>query len=76
MSSMTSIFRRRKTHALRPARRPSHCRAENAVPQRGIPAIYVNDNFGRWQSDFEKLLSAGIAHPTPGISYQWNSRRV
>ena len=22
----------------------------------GIPAIYVNDNFGRWQSDFAKLL--------------------
>lgn len=24
--------------------------------QAGIPAIYVNDNFGRWQSDFNKLL--------------------
>jgi nicotinamidase-related amidase len=23
----------------------------------GIPAIYVNDNFGRWQSDFRKLVS-------------------
>jgi nicotinamidase-related amidase len=23
----------------------------------GIPAIYVNDNFGRWQSDFNKLLN-------------------
>lgn len=23
----------------------------------GIPAIYVNDNFGRWQSDFNKLLT-------------------
>src|SRR5437870_332603 len=22
----------------------------------GIPAIYVNDNFGRWQSDLGKLL--------------------
>lgn len=22
----------------------------------GIPAIYVNDNFGRWQSDLQKLL--------------------
>ncbi len=21
----------------------------------GIPAIYVNDNFGKWQSDFKKL---------------------
>jgi nicotinamidase-related amidase len=24
--------------------------------QAGIPAIYVNDNFGKWQSDFNKLL--------------------
>jgi nicotinamidase-related amidase len=22
----------------------------------GIPSIYVNDNFGRWQSDFQTLL--------------------
>jgi nicotinamidase-related amidase len=25
--------------------------------QVGIPAIYVNDNFGRWQPDFAKLLA-------------------
>ena len=25
--------------------------------QAGIPAIYVNDNFGKWQSDFNKILS-------------------
>ncbi len=24
--------------------------------KQGIPAIYVNDNFGRWQSDFNKLV--------------------
>jgi nicotinamidase-related amidase len=24
--------------------------------QAGIPIIYVNDNFGKWQSDFNKLL--------------------
>jgi nicotinamidase-related amidase len=23
----------------------------------GIPIVYVNDNFGKWQSDFNKLLS-------------------
>jgi len=23
----------------------------------GVPVIYVNDNFGRWQSDFNKLLA-------------------
>ena len=27
-------------------------RAKNA----GVPVIYVNDNFGKWQSDFRKLL--------------------
>jgi nicotinamidase-related amidase len=25
--------------------------------QLGIPAVYVNDNFGKWQSDFKKLLA-------------------
>ena len=25
--------------------------------QLGIPAIYVNDNFGKWQSDFRKLVA-------------------
>jgi nicotinamidase-related amidase len=24
--------------------------------QAGIPAIYVNDNYGKWQSDFNKLI--------------------
>ena len=24
--------------------------------QAGIPVIYVNDNFGKWQSDFKKIL--------------------
>ena len=23
----------------------------------GIPSIYVNDNFGRWQSDFKKIVA-------------------
>lgn len=26
------------------------------VKQAGIPVVYVNDNFGKWQSDFRKLL--------------------
>lgn len=25
--------------------------------QAGVPVIYVNDNFGKWQSDFRKLLN-------------------
>jgi nicotinamidase-related amidase len=34
--------------------------------QAGIPAIYVNDNFGRWQSDFAKLLAHCLADQVRG----------
>jgi nicotinamidase-related amidase len=34
--------------------------------QAGIPAIYVNDNFGRWQSDFTKLLAHCLADKVRG----------
>jgi nicotinamidase-related amidase len=30
---------------------------KHRAAQAGIPALYVNDNFGRWQSDFAKLLA-------------------
>jgi len=33
---------------------------------RGIPAIYVNDNFGRWQSDFRALVSRCISDSAKG----------
>jgi nicotinamidase-related amidase len=41
-------------HALPAARRLAELkrRAKDA----GVPVVYVNDNFGRWQSDFKKLL--------------------
>ena len=29
---------------------------KRAVREAGVPAIYVNDNFGRWQSDFEAIV--------------------
>jgi nicotinamidase-related amidase len=32
----------------------------------GIPAIYVNDNFGKWQSDFRKLVAHVIEDETRG----------
>ena len=32
----------------------------------GIPVIYVNDNFGKWRSDFKKLVSACIDQGTRG----------
>lgn len=32
----------------------------------GIPAVYVNDNFGRWQSDFHTLVDHCIGDETRG----------
>ncbi len=32
----------------------------------GIPAIYVNDNFGKWRSDFKKLVSHCLNDKTRG----------
>jgi nicotinamidase-related amidase len=32
----------------------------------GVPAVYVNDNFGKWRSDFKKLVSHCLDDNTPG----------
>jgi nicotinamidase-related amidase len=32
----------------------------------GIPAIYVNDNFGKWQSNFQQLLERCLAEGVRG----------
>jgi nicotinamidase-related amidase len=32
----------------------------------GVPVIYVNDNFGKWQSDFKKILEHCIEGNTRG----------
>src|SRR5689334_12722530 len=36
----------------------AHCIAElkRRAKETGIPVIYVNDNFGRWQSDFHAVV--------------------
>ena len=34
--------------------------------KRGVPAIYVNDNFGRWRSDFKTQVERCIAADSPG----------
>jgi nicotinamidase-related amidase len=31
-----------------------------------IPAVYINDNFGRWQSDFRKLVDHVLNDGVPG----------
>jgi nicotinamidase-related amidase len=35
----------------------------------GIPAIYVNDNFGRWQSDFKKIVAHCSRDDAKGKSF-------
>jgi len=32
-------------------------RLKERAQQSGVPVIYVNDNFGRWRSDFKKIVS-------------------
>ena len=32
----------------------------------GIPTIYINDNFGKWRSDFRSLVKHCIEDPVPG----------
>src|SRR5688572_21140996 len=34
----------------------------------GVPVIYVNDNFGKWQSDFKKLLRHSLSESSRGRS--------
>jgi len=36
------------------------------VKMAGFPVIYVNDNFGRWQSDFRKLVDRCLEKPCRG----------
>lgn len=51
-------------HALPAAIRIAAFKKRCAVA--GIPAIYVNDNFGKWQSDFKKLVSHCLNDKTCG----------
>ena len=42
-------------HAMPMARNIASLKVE--AKKRGIPCLYVNDNFGQWQSDFKHLVS-------------------
>lgn len=46
-------------HALPAARRIAVFKQR--LRRRGIPAIYVNDNFGRWRSDFRQQVETCLA---------------
>lgn len=42
---------------------------KRAARQAGIPAIYVNDNFGKWRSDLNKILSHCLEDEVRGKSF-------
>ena len=44
-----------KKHALPAAKKIAALKRRAALA--GIPTVYVNDNFGKWRSDFKKLVS-------------------
>jgi nicotinamidase-related amidase len=51
-------------HALRAAERIAALKKRAKAA--GIPTVYVNDNFGRWQSDLDKLLRHCLEDDTRG----------
>src|SRR5438046_9744266 len=51
-------------HALPMARRLAALKSR--VKAAGIPVIYVNDNFGRWQSDFRRVVEHCLEEPVRG----------
>ena len=51
-------------HALPMARRIAALKRR--AKQAGIPSIYVNDNFGRWQSDFQTCCAIASTRRSAG----------
>lgn len=51
-------------HALPAARHIARLKAR--LRKQGIPAIYVNDNFGRWQSDFQSQVNHCLREASRG----------
>src|SRR5689334_11849873 len=51
-------------HAIPMARRIAELKRRARAA--GIPAVYVNDNFGRWQSDFRSVLDHCLEDGVPG----------
>ena len=44
-------------------------RFKDALAQRGIPAVYVNDNFGRWRSDFREQVEHCLGRHSQGSEF-------
>src|SRR5258705_9456310 len=51
-------------HALRMARAIAKLKAR--AKNNGVPVVYANDNFGRWRSDFPRLLRHCVEHGVRG----------
>ena len=51
-------------HARRAAERLT--RLKERAERAGVPCVYVNDNFGRWRSDFRAQVRHCMASQTPG----------
>lgn len=51
-------------HALPAAKRIAALK--NCCQRAGVPAIYINDNFGKWRSDFKKLVSHALKDKVRG----------
>ncbi len=45
---------------------PRIARLKQRAREARIPAVYINDNFGRWQSDFRKLIEHCLNDNVPG----------
>ena len=43
-------------------------RLKRRARRAGVPAVYVNDNFGRWRSDFRQILEHCLSSPGRGIA--------
>jgi nicotinamidase-related amidase len=44
----------------------SLARLKRRATAAGVPAIYINDNFGRWRSDFRRTIAHCTARSSPG----------
>ena len=51
-------------HAIPMARNIASLKVE--AKKRGVPCLYVNDNFGQWQSDFKHLVSRCVRNGVCG----------
>ena len=51
-------------HAIHMARHIAQLKRE--AKKRGIPCLYVNDNFGQWQSDFKHLVASCVGKEVRG----------